>query len=317
MVRQCSFTLGLVVLWAATGMADVTLRQSVTLNFSSLFPEAVRSAMQESVKSTLPSGTVLQIKNGRAVSSSATLTIMMEADGNRITLLNPKSKQYADTTYSEYLDATRGALKSVAPPAQAQQAFQNLHHDVQTKKTGQFAMIQGVRAEESLIVATMQMPSPAGTMRMEMHYWIALPDDIRRVPALKELADYAEQSRRKLDAANLVGSFTPMPGMTELMGAIRDLMKDNIGWPLKSSTKMYAPAMVQALQKAPQPGQSLDPNAPMMEILMDVAELSTNPVPDSVFSVPADYQAAPVEELVKALMPVQSRPPAGAPAPSH
>ena len=74
------------------------------------------------------------------------------------------------------------------------------------------------------------------------------------------------------------------------------------GFPLKTHTAVYLPAIAQSLQLAPQPPAGFDPNAPLAESDMDVAELSTDAVPDSVFVVPADYQTAPFEELIKSAM---------------
>jgi hypothetical protein len=76
---------------------------------------------------------------------------------------------------------------------------------------------------------------------------------------------------------------------------------------LGSRTAMYMPgmaAMMERLRKAGQPvPENFDPNVPMMEVTMDVAELSTAPVPDSRFEVPKDYQPAPIGEVLESIMP--------------
>ena len=65
----------------------------------------------------------------------------------------------------------------------------------------------------------------------------------------------------------------------------------------------YMPAVAQMFQTMQKEG---DPNAPLFEISMNLAELSTGAVPDSVFLAPADYETAPLEEMLKSAMPVQS-----------
>ena len=43
----------------------------------------------------------------------------------------------------------------------------------------------------------------------------------------------------------------------------------------------------------------LDPNAPLLEISQEVVGLSVDPVDDALFQVPADYQTATLEEVLK------------------
>jgi hypothetical protein len=45
-----------------------------------------------------------------------------------------------------------------------------------------------------------------------------------------------------------------------------------------------------------------DPDAPFMQMNQEVVELSTTPVPDSVFQIPEGYQEAPASELIKGLL---------------
>jgi len=192
--------------------------------------------------------------------------------------------------------------------------LQGLRFDVETKKTGQIGLVQGIQAEESVVTLSMQMPAVAGAasaMRLEMRYWIAQPGEIRRVPALRELADYAERSRRAMDPSEMLQKvFAQMPGFGEQVRAsIQELQKANNGLVLKLHTAIYVPAMAQALQLAPQGAAGVDPNAALAEFQMDLADISTATLTDSVFAVPADYQPAPFEELVKAMIQAQPQVP--------
>jgi hypothetical protein len=184
--------------------------------------------------------------------------------------------------------------------------LQGLRFDVETKKTGQIGLVQGIQAEESVVTLSMQMPAAgaASAMRLEMRYWIAQPGEIRRVPALQELADYAERTRRAMDPTEMLQKvFAQMPGFGEqLRASIQELQKANSGLALKVHTAIYVPAMAQALQLAPQGAAGVDPNAALAEFQMDLADISTAALPDSLFVVPADYKAAPFEELMKAMI---------------
>ena len=48
--------------------------------------------------------------------------------------------------------------------------------------------------------------------------------------------------------------------------------------------------------------EGFDPDAPLVQIKQEAAELSTAPVDDSVFQVPAGYAAVPMEELMKTMV---------------
>jgi TonB family protein len=71
---------------------------------------------------------------------------------------------------------------------------------------------------------------------------------------------------------------------------------------LKSRTQIYMPMM----SRFAQPG--FDPNAPVMEIINEIVELSAEPVNDSVFQLSEGYQAATVEELMKSVTAPQAAP---------
>src|SRR5205807_206148 len=51
------------------------------------------------------------------------------------------------------------------------------------------------------------------------------------------------------------------------------------------------------------------PDEPMTDMTTDLVELSTEPIPDSVFQVPAGYQAAKIEELIQLTSPARPQPP--------
>ena len=302
------------ILFAAAGLvcaarADVTLRQQMTMKFSSLVPQEVQDGARKQSAAAMPGEILLRIKGDKSYGTFGTLAAITDYKREEVTLLDAKTKRYATVPLSEYADRMAAALKLTAPAAQTQQALQGIQMDVQTKKTGQVGLVKGIQAEETLITLTVRVPSAqqaaASTMRMELRYWIAMPSEIRRIGALNELADYVERSRKAFDTAQFLEQATAsLPGMAgdQVRAAVREMLAARNGFPLKNHTAVFVPAIAQSLQLAPQPPAGFDPNAPLAESDMDVAELSTDPVPDSVFAVPADYEPAPFEELVKAAM---------------
>jgi hypothetical protein len=136
-----------------------------------------------------------------------------------------------------------------------------------------------------------------------MRSWVAQAVEIRRVPALRELAEYTDRSMRALDPSEfLTKALAALPGFGEQLGdTLGKLAKTNGGLTLKVSTAVYMPAISQLLQLAAGGAPAgFDPDRPLAEAQTDVAEISTAAVPESAFTVPSGYQAAPFEEVVRA-----------------
>jgi hypothetical protein len=328
MVRSGLRTPALLLLLWSIAPADVTLRQTSTVKLPPFIPPEFQAQMREQLQRSMPAETLLRIRGDKTYASYGPLAAIADYGRNEVTLLDPKGKRYASVPLADFGDRLAAAFKSSASRGAAQPPAQTPRFDVATKKTGQVAPIQGIRAEESLTEITMQMPPmtqiPAGpfdaaisTLRLEIRSWVAQASDIRRLPALKELADYSEQSMRVLNPDDFFNkALSAVPGFTEQLGTtVYNLAKTNGGITLNVSTAIYMPAIAQLLQLAAGGAPTgFDPNAPMAEALMDVAEISTDAVPDSAFTVPSGYQAAPFEELVKAAIQTPVALPAATPA---
>ena len=315
MVRRSFLAPGLLLLLWSAAPADVTLRQASSIKLPSFIPPEFQAQMREQIQGGMPTETLLRIRGDKAYASYGPMAAIADYGRNEVTLLDPKGKRYASVPLAEFGDRFTAALKASVLRGAGQPLGQNLHFDVSTKKTGQVGPIQGIQAEESLTEITMQMPlmtqAPVGlsgeaglsTMRLEMRSWVAQAAEIRRVPALKELAEYTERSMRALDPSELINkALATVPGFGEQLGeTLGKLAKNNGGLTLKVSTAVFMPAISQLLQLAAGGAPlDFDPEGPIAEALTDVAEISTDAVPDSAFEVPSGYQTAPFEELVKA-----------------
>jgi hypothetical protein len=96
--------------------------------------------------------------------------------------------------------------------------------------------------------------------------------------------------------------FAQLPGLADkFRDLFEEVRKSDLGVSLESVTAIYLPAMAAILQ--PQ-GQALpagfDPNAPLMEVRMELAGFSTDALPDTTVQVPADYSAASIGDLIQA-----------------
>lgn len=317
MGRRWLLTTFLLVLTAQTGFADLTIHSTVEFQFAPYLPPQVRTQLQQQVTGAFSGDSVLRLKGDKCYNNRM-LTSIVDYGRNEVTVFNPQTRQYATVPISEYADRFGALQKAPVLPPGAQDMLQRLKIDVETKKTGQTAAIQGVRTEESLITISMQLPDPqaaASALRMEMSFWAAQADEIRRVPALQELADYSARSKRTFDPVDMIQKlFTALPGMSDqLRSSLAALTQADSGFPLKFEMRVYIPAMTQALQLAPQQPAGVDFSAPFIAMTMNLTSISNDPIPDSQFAVPQNYQAVSFEQLAQSLIPAPPRVPAAAP----
>jgi TonB family protein len=198
---------------------------------------------------------------------------------------------------AEFVASVQSSLPST--PA-ARQAMERMKFDVRTKETGQVGMVFGIRASERVLTLSMSADASATpAMRIEMHTWVASADDLSRIPALRE---YADSAQRALAAFNPAGDiqkmFSQMPGLAEKLSAIADGLKNAPG----SLTIKTQQVMYMAL-----PGAAANTDAPLMEMDMDLAGVSSDAIDPAVFEVPSDYQPVPPADMVKAMNPAPSR----------
>jgi hypothetical protein len=296
----------LVVAAASTARADLTLRHTLSFHFASFLPPEMEAQVRQQMNAALPQQTVVRIKGGRVYSSFGPLFTITDYGQNRVTLLNPKTREFAAVPLDEYFDRVAAAPQIPALPPEAQRLLASVSFDVQTHKTGQMSLIQGIRAEQNVLTVSVNMPGgPQGApsaLKLEMQFWVAQADEIRRVPALRELADYAERARRAFDpAATLAKLFARMPGLSDsLRTPIEQLAQANGSLVLKLGGAVYIPALAQLLAFSGKAPDGIDPYGPFAEYQMDLAEISTAPIDDAVFTVPAGYQPAPLEKLIQA-----------------
>ena len=287
--------------------ADLTMRHTIDFKFGSFLPPSAVEAMKAQLGDQMPKEIVVLIKGKKNYTSMGAIVMIGDYDKGVITLLDQKGHRFATAPISEYGDKIAAAQKQKMPvlPPQAQQMFDNMKFDVKTERTGKTAKIQGMNGEETLLTVAIEIPNPAGLsmqMRMEMRQWTASAEEVDRNPALKELETYGELQKSGLDpTAMMTKSLATIPGMADkLRDAVRELTKNSGKAMLRMQTAVYMPQMAAIA------GGSGD--QPFTEYGMELAEFSSAPLPDSRFEVPADYQSAPVEELIGQLFPAPKLP---------
>jgi hypothetical protein len=308
-----SFVLAVFFLAPQAGWADLTVRQQITVKFGPGLPANMLDIIKERVGGAVPAETTMRVKGNRCVSSGGAVATISDYDKGEVTLLNPKTKEFATVPFAGYAARIANAMPQQQMPDGVQLMLQSLKLDVQTKKTGQTGSIGGIRAEEYVVVLSMAMPGLGTGVKMEMHNWIAASEELTRIPALKELAACSANSTNAFDLNQaLQKMFSQLPGLADkFQKPIEELRRTLGSLPLKTQVAMYIPALTTLV--GAQSTQGFDPNAPLTEVISDLAGLSTDPIPDSAFEVPVDYTAAPIEDLIKVMMPAAAMAPAAVP----
>jgi TonB family protein len=293
----CAATFGLWVGQAA--WADLTMRHTMEFQFGSFLPPTAMEAMKGQL-GELPKESIVQIKGQKAYTSMGRMVMIGDYGRGVITLMDPKTRRFAVSPMAAYGEKVAAAQHLPQFPPQVRQMFENMKLDVKTERTGQTATIQGIRGEENLITISLEIPNPSGAsmqMRAEMHQLQATPDEVKRLPALQELAVYAGMPKAGMDPVELATkALAAFPGLADkIRGPLAELAKNRAAGMLRMRTALYMPAIAQMA------GGAAD--QPVTEFKMELTELSSAPLPDSRFEVPAEYQSAPMEELIAALFP--------------
>jgi hypothetical protein len=180
-MRRRIFVLALALVASQAAWADLTIRYQFEMNFGPALPAAATDAVRQQVAGMFPSEIAMRVKGDKCANSFGPLRSIINTGKGEITLFNPATKQFATVPQAEYMD------RVIGQPEMPQGLFQNLKIDVQTKRTGETATIQGIQAEENLVTVSVEMPSPAGipiALRMEIHQWWPTAGELSRVPAL-------------------------------------------------------------------------------------------------------------------------------------
>jgi TonB family protein len=282
---------------AQAGRADLTMRHTLTFKFGSFLPQQATDAIKQQLGNRMAEGTTTQIKGDRVYTSMGQMFSVTDYAKGEITLVEPKTRRFATLPLAEYPGKVLAAQQLPPMPPDAQRIFDSMKLEVKTSKTGQTATIHEIRAEENVLVITMEVTAGM-QMRSEIHIWAASPDELRRTPELRELAAYAGRPKGGLDPMEMMTkSLAGLPGMGEkLRGPMQEMMKAAGGAVIRMRAATYMTGLSQSMGGAAG-------GEPVTEVTMDLAELTLGPIPDSRFEIPAGYQKAPIEDLLTAMFP--------------
>src|SRR5215475_1665458 len=122
------------VLLAHPSWADLTMRHTLELKFGSFLPPAVVNSMKSQVDEQLPKESVVEIKGKKVRMSIGRLVMIADYDKGVITLLDPRSQQFATSPLTGYADRIAAAQKAKMPvlPPQVQQMLANMQFDAKS-----------------------------------------------------------------------------------------------------------------------------------------------------------------------------------------
>jgi hypothetical protein len=282
--------------------ADVTLRYKTESKLNPALPAVMAGAMNGSPL-TAPQESVLRLKNGKGFSSAPGYNSITDFTMQEITLLDASTSHYAKIKASELGGQVAGAMPKM--PAEIGGMMASMKADVSPSRlTGRSAVIQGVDTEEREIVVSISGPvlpnmAPGPMVRVVMQMWTAKSGEVLRVPAIRELTGYSLWSWATMNPiAGMAEMMKQLPGLSTTLEPMMSEMQKGTTM-LRMHTDMFMPGMAAILQQMPGAGAGFDANAPLMQMDQEAVELSSAPVPDSVFQIPEGFHETPAADLFK------------------
>jgi hypothetical protein len=256
---------------------------------------------------------VVRIKGNKVYTSRGKLTSIMDLSTQVVILVDVANKRFATTTAGQYSQQLISVIPAVPPEASA--ILNSIKSRFESRSTGRTAVIQGIQAEEQEFVLSVDMALPGVPaipgpfMKMVMQVWTAQPEEAQRVPALQEFKNYAAVASVSMNSAEAIKQIlSMMPAMGDSIAAMTAEISKKGSMSLRLHMEVAMPFLAGMMKQMPQQaGQvfpaGFDPNGPLMQMNQELVELSSDPLEDSLFVVPADYQMASLEDVLKASIP--------------
>jgi hypothetical protein len=303
--------------------ADVTLKYKSEVKWNPTLPPTIAQQATQGMNRVLPPDSLMQFKGGKGLSSAMGFTAIVDFTKQEITLVDKEGKRYATVPAAKVADEITAAMPPV--PEQAKAAMASMKSHYSSKPGGGSATIQGVEAEEKQMEITVDMPAmpnaPAGPMmRWVGHVWTPKPP--LKDPAIREIAGINLFAYATMNPAAMMAKvFQRMPGFGD---AFEEMMKDvqsaQVPVLLRMQVEMYMPMIGAIMKQNPQAsaelGAGFDPDAALGTTNIDLAEIATAAIPDSVFQVPESFKQVPASDILKDMM-AKLTPAAGAPPVSN
>jgi hypothetical protein len=277
---------------AATVFGTPALHADVTIRYQTNFGKTSEADLSFSLR--------MKGTKGRVTSDGATM--ILDSVKREVTLLDAGHHQYAIIPASEYAGKVATTIAGMGGPGL--DIFGAMKTKVESQSIGRPEVIHGVQAEGRQIAFTMEMPgngerNPSDLgMKVVIEIWTAKPAEAQRIPAIRELAGFSLWQKLFLDPVEMLGPLAPKTSDT---GNAMEKLFAEIGKNQSVLLRMHMEMFMPSMGSQPnQPGQA--GTAPFMQMTQEVADISTAPVEDAEFVVPADYTVAPFDQVLEATM---------------
>jgi hypothetical protein len=297
--------LGLVLL--SSLRADVTVRYETTITLSPLMPPEAQAQLKKSGTAPI----TMLVKGSKGLTRSGSFASVTDLAKQTTLVMNSDQKTYASATMGDYEQAV--SLLVPKPSAETQNLLANMETKFESKNTGRTATIRGILAEERQIVVSISskagtdQEAPGQLMRMVLNLWSAAPNQAAQVPALAEVERFTALSQTAMDPTAMFQQILgPYSAMAKGYEALAKELQDRRSLLLRARVSVYVPSLGQtaaALAKSGRNVPEFDPQGPISEITQEVVELSTAPVDNAAFEVPAGYRSSTVGEILKTRFP--------------
>jgi len=334
----------IVLLFAPCSQADTTVRYRYDFK-TSVTGQPIAAAMT-AVQAKLPKSSVIQIKGKLSRTTALQYVLVSDFEKQVITLIDPVHHQYSTVYMKDYADQALTMIQALPKtPAEAQKALDSMQSTFTSHETGKRETIAGIDAEETEMTLTVSMPIPTGPgssteaeqraqppilFQLVMHVWTPDLAELQRVPALSEFnALYGDPTAKEVmnPAGSMQSVFGSVPGMGKGFADLVQALQAKGAVILRTQEEMFMPMVAkmmaaQARAKAGEQGEGVDPTtlpdekAPLMQITVEVDEISGAPIDEAVFAVPRDCQLVSVPDLLKANLPAAQTDAAEAPGAS-
>jgi hypothetical protein len=146
-------------------------------------------------------------------------------------------------------------------------------------------------------------PDAGPMMKMLMQIWTAKPEEAQRVPAVQELQNYTASASSAMNPMEMVKQvFSALPGLGDSLGSMIADMSKSGSMSMRAHTEVSMPFLAaMAKQGVPLP-PGFDATTPLIQMNQELVELSTEPVDAALFEIPADYQAATLDDILKGIV---------------
>lgn len=294
---------------AAPLRADVTVRYRTDMKMN--LPVPAKEQAEKDMRDTMArfGNLTLRMKNGKALSVIGSFNSIIDYNTQQVTLFDNEHKTFSTFPLSQFADKVSAAMPQM--PEEAKKAMEGIKATVNSQKSGRTDTIQGIQAEENEVTIVIEIPMPARatasmsgmTMKMVMHMWSPKSEETLRNQAVRELTGYNLYANALMNPAGMIQKMLgAMGGKDNSFASLFAELSRKKTMMLRMVIETYMQMPSEVTKMMAEHGAPIDVSAPMFSMTQEAVEVSSAPVDESVFQVPADFQRVEPDVMIKSLM---------------